>query len=1079
LSLPPALIAARLSGAAKDDLIYVDRAARRLHVLMSDAAESTESSAASRMHIAGGLDVEGEPAAVLAMRLNSDALDDLVVLRGGASQPSVLMTAPLQTFMVTNTSDSGAGSLRQAIISANQSAGTDAISFAIAGSGTQTINLLTALPTITGAVTIDGTTQPGFAGTPVIELNGAGAGAGDGLAINANNCVVRGLVINRFAGNGIVVGGNSNNLEGNFIGTSVSGTFTLANALDGIFINGASNNTIGGTTVAARNLISGNRNGIQVFGNSSANQIRSNFIGTNITGAAALGNAANGILISGSPNNTVGGVGSASSNTIAFNGAAGVAVASGTGNAILSNSIFLNGGLGIDLGPVGPTPNDPCDADSGANGLQNFPVITLASAAGASTNVQGTLNSTPLTAYRIEFFANQVSNPSGFGEGQTLIGFTNVTTDATCNASFNVTLPVTVAPGQVITATATSPSNNTSEFSQSVQVGGVSGGQPADLSVLTTFSSAPVQTGSTITKTIIVSNAGPGTASAVTVTDLLPAALAFLSCDATGGGVCGGSGNSRTITFASLAPSTSAIITIVARVNCSTPDATPIGNTAMAFSASTPDPNPINNVATATTVSSNPAPRIVCPANISQPNDPARCGAVVNYPAPIITDNCPGTTVVCSPPAGATFVIGTTNVTCIATDAGGATASCAFTVTIADIEHVSLVCPDNIVITAVPGQCSPAVNYPAPRVIDNCPGTTAICTPPSGSTFALGTTRVTCTATEAGGVQAVCSFTVTVNGAPRAVVRLEGGGTTLDFGPLAAARKPRKEKKQQPRNFTVENTGCLPLVLTFDSILRTGSDVDSGRIGDPDDRDLFSLRRVDGGVETPIDILSDVTIAPGQKQNFRIRFNPIIPTVARGTSGLPASQVLPDLVTSRLTFTQNGGAPLGIDLVGHVDTLIELTNPDGSRRGAEVTFSRVDNDFVIDYTIYDSNLDVVRATYQLFDKNGRPTDREISVDLTGVIQQGNFVRGQSFILEQRLTGAKDRPGVAGVTVTVFDREASDSANSEPAASANSVAGAAAPDRLRWFLPALKLDTDINKWLRPAKSVIVARSGRQR
>src|SRR5439155_26949600 len=104
------------------------------------------------------------------------------------------------TFTVLNTNDSGAGSLRQAILDANAAAGADVINFNIDGGGVQTIAPTSILPQITGAVTIDGTTQPGFAGSPIIELNGASASAFAGLNITAGNSTVRGLVINRFNG---------------------------------------------------------------------------------------------------------------------------------------------------------------------------------------------------------------------------------------------------------------------------------------------------------------------------------------------------------------------------------------------------------------------------------------------------------------------------------------------------------------------------------------------------------------------------------------------------------------------------------------------------------------------------------------------------------------------------------------------------------------------------------------------------------------------------------------------------------------------------------------------------------------
>ena len=949
------------------------------------------------------------------------------------------------TFVVSNTGDNGGvdpapfagtGTLRQAIVDANANAGADAINFNIPGAPF-TISLLAPLPAITGQVTIDGTSQAGFAGVPIIELSGLSAGAANGLTINASSCLVRALVLNRFNGHGIAVTGNSNVLEGNFIGTNATGTFALANTLDGVFISGGSTNTIGGTTPAARNLLSGNRNGIQITGVGTGNQVRGNFIGTNVSGGSAVGNSANGVLISGSSGNAVGAVGSASSNTIAFNGAAGVAVTSGTGNSILSNSIFLNGGLGIDLGPAGVTPNDAGDGDSGANNLQNFPVLTSATQVGTSTAIEGTLNSTPSTAFRIEFYANQVSNPSGFGEGQSFIGSIAVATDATGNVTFSPTFPVTVAAGQIITSTATSDlAGNTSEFSKSIQVGGLVGGTPADLSVTVTMTPSP-ETGSDITKTISVTNAGPATAASVTVTDVLSTSLSFLSCNSTAGGVCGGTGNIRTVTFASLPPGTTAVITIVARVNCSVAGGTAIGNTASVFSASTPDNNPGNNMATATTIAVNPAPRITCPGNITRSNDSGSCGGTVTY-FPVALDNCPAPNVSCSPPSGAVFAIGTTAVNCIATDSGGATATCSFTVTINDIEPLALVCPSNITVTAPPGQCSPLVSYPAPTVLDNCPGASVSCVPPSGSSFPLGIRNVLCTATDARGVQATCGFTVTVIGTPQALVVLEGNSSSLRFGPVAAGRKLKKLKKQPVRTFTVENIGCEQLVLTFQSLNRIGPDVDAGLIDDPDDRVLFNLYRIDPipGTgpppelkETLMDILADVVINPGEKQTFKVRFNPLIPAVARNSRGLSADEALPDLINSVLTFTQNGGAPIRINLVGRIDTAVKLIEPDNPRLLPVVTFLRSGNEFIIEYSIYDSNLDVDKATYQFFGKKGRPVLQPITVDLGSLVRQSDFVLGQSFTIVQSVTGARDHPEIIGVAVTVSDSESSDTVNS--------------------------------------------------
>ena len=161
----------------------------------------------------------------------------------------------------------------------------DQIRFNIAGAGLHTINLLSALPAITDAVVLDATTQPGFAGAPIIELNGAAAGAGaDGLTLLGGNSTVRGLVINRFGGSGIHVGGTGGNLiQGNYVGLDATGNADLGNAQYGIWVTSDSN-VIGGTTAGDRNVISGNNiDGIHIDG-ASGNLVQGNYVGTNATG---------------------------------------------------------------------------------------------------------------------------------------------------------------------------------------------------------------------------------------------------------------------------------------------------------------------------------------------------------------------------------------------------------------------------------------------------------------------------------------------------------------------------------------------------------------------------------------------------------------------------------------------------------------------------------------------------------------------------------------------------------------------------------------------------------------------------
>jgi len=281
--------------------------------------------------------------------------------------PSTPTEVPF-TMVVTNTNDGGPGSLRQAIINANAHAGfTDTISFKIPGDGVHTITPLSILPALTEPAFIDGTTQPGYAGSPLIELNGVSAACGecfaDGLILNGGSTVV-GLAINRFAGNGLTLRGNGNVVVSNFIGTDPTGTLDRGNGGNGIQIIGA-NNSVGGLQPATKNVVSGNQGeGIRIDGVlSTGNLIRGNYVGTTASGNAALGNNASGIYIRRSGNNSV--TGNLISGNLGFAGIAICAEASfcgggndtgtpadGSGNIIQGNLIGTNvagtGALGND-----------------------------------------------------------------------------------------------------------------------------------------------------------------------------------------------------------------------------------------------------------------------------------------------------------------------------------------------------------------------------------------------------------------------------------------------------------------------------------------------------------------------------------------------------------------------------------------------------------------------------------------------------------------------------------------------------------------------------------------------------------
>ncbi len=251
-------------------------------------------------------------------------------------------TASGSTYGVTNTNDSGAGSLRQAIIDANANPGADTIVFNIPGGGIHTITLggTTALPTITGNVLIDGWSQPGYSGTPVIELNGNNAGTllkGLTLGAGSDGSTIRGLIVNRFTGTGIEISSSgSHTIQGNWIGLNNAGTAASANAVNGIYAWSSSGNLIGGTTAAERNVISGNtRQGIY-FDAVNTSVISGNYIGTDAAGTGDVNGAAqftpqSGVyVINGSTGNVIGGTTPGARNVISGNNHYGFEVLGGT-----------------------------------------------------------------------------------------------------------------------------------------------------------------------------------------------------------------------------------------------------------------------------------------------------------------------------------------------------------------------------------------------------------------------------------------------------------------------------------------------------------------------------------------------------------------------------------------------------------------------------------------------------------------------------------------------------------------------------------------------------------------------------
>ncbi len=260
--------------------------------------------------------------------------------------------------LVTNVNDSGSGSLRAAIDAANSNPGTDKICFDVPGSGPHTISPLSPLPPLREPTLIDGTSEPDFAGTPVIELNGASAGAlAKGLRIAGGDSIIQGLAINRFNGAGMFIeAGGDNVIAGNFIGTDVTGTIDLGNAQHGLFVFNSSNNTIGGVSASARNVISGNTiNGVSLVqsgsGTTTGNLLQGNRIGTDVSGTADLGNGFHGVRLFASSGNTIGGTAAGAGNVISGNGHSGVTfVGSSTNNYVQGNRIGTDAAGSTQLG---------------------------------------------------------------------------------------------------------------------------------------------------------------------------------------------------------------------------------------------------------------------------------------------------------------------------------------------------------------------------------------------------------------------------------------------------------------------------------------------------------------------------------------------------------------------------------------------------------------------------------------------------------------------------------------------------------------------------------------------------------
>ncbi|MCI0399218.1 MAG: hypothetical protein L0332_18805 [Chloroflexi bacterium] len=354
------------------------------------------------------------------------------------------------------------------------------------------------------------------------------------LGFGSDGSAIRGLVIGNFDSSGIRIESNNSSIRCNHIGLGVDGFSNMGNNFWGITVTGDSNTIGGQLSPAQRNVISANGpyGGIYIGGGADGNHVANNFVGTTADGMSALGNDAAGILVSGEVNeigsdvatardviggngdgivvnpgdnnvirgnyigiardgitplpnlgngvelaeeaiaNIIGGTAAGEANVIAHNVSHGITLVEVSGfapvqNEIRGNAIYNNAGLGIDLGDDGVDNNDPGDGDGGENEGQNYPVLLAAT---GSLVITGTLHSQPNTQYTIDFYRSNNCDPSGYGEGQEHLAGGTATTNGSGQVNFVANPAVSVALGDSITATATDPNGNTSEFSACVTV---------------------------------------------------------------------------------------------------------------------------------------------------------------------------------------------------------------------------------------------------------------------------------------------------------------------------------------------------------------------------------------------------------------------------------------------------------------------------------------------------------------------------------------------------------------------------------------------------------------------------------
>jgi hypothetical protein len=446
------------------------------------------------------------------------------------------------------------------------------------------------------------------------------------------------------------------------------------------------------------------------------------------------------------------------------------------------------------------------------------------------------------------------------------------------------------------------------------------------------------------------------------------------------------------------------------------------------------------------TVRDTELPRITCPDNLTVSTTGNTCTAEANYVLASATDNCPGVTVICLPPSGQTFPVGTQSVDCTATDAAGNRSNCSFTITVRDGVAPAVTCPTAPIAVNAGNNCAAAM----PDVTSSVTATDG-CTPvanltvtqsiPVGAPLPPGQTIVTVSVRDSGGNTTSCQVTINVTGGTPPTAVISPATINLDtVNVTTTAKKKKKKKKVKPAQstgtFTITNTGCSPLNLTLRALERV---TDRARFRNPDDRAFFSvfLRNPDGSageelIGRNVPAGRQLSIAPNEAFGFVVRFEPIIPRVAGCTDStcLRAEDVLPNSFVSELLFDGTTSAVRFNASVARGVKLIDPQNP--ASNNPVVTLCRGGDEFIIRYHVFSTDkADVRTARYEFLDSSNNVVATVDNVDLAGPLSQSNVVNGQPFNVEHAFAGANSNQQVNSVRVTVSGSNSSSTATSTP------------------------------------------------